>query len=93
MMDADIRNLVNLRGLDHRPMFGGIPRGGSTWLAPDEDGMAGDGVELILELTNNNDGDTDIYMCGPPPWMASVIRDLRKAGIPADKIHAEEFSF
>ena len=35
--------------------------------------------------------DHDVYLCGPEPWMASVRRDLRAAGVPAAQIHSEAF--
>jgi predicted ferric reductase len=34
----------------------------------------------------------DVYVCGPPPMMASVVEDLRKLNVPTDQIHFEQFS-
>jgi ferredoxin-NADP reductase len=33
-----------------------------------------------------------VYVCGPVPWMASVIADLKRAGVAADRIHSEAFT-
>ena len=35
----------------------------------------------------------DIYLCGPPPMMESLIASFRNLGIPSPSIHYEKFSF
>jgi predicted ferric reductase len=35
----------------------------------------------------------DAYLCGPPPWMDACRTALGKAGVPADRIHLEEFAW
>jgi len=35
----------------------------------------------------------EVFLCGPPPWMTAVRATLREAGVPADRIHAEEFAW
>ncbi|MGX6607565.1 ferredoxin reductase family protein [Micromonosporaceae bacterium Da 78-11] len=35
----------------------------------------------------------DVFLCGPPPWMAGVRATLREAGVGPDHIHAEEFAW
>jgi len=35
----------------------------------------------------------EAYLCGPPAWMAAVRADLRAAGLPAGRIHSEEFAW
>ncbi|WP_309476759.1 hypothetical protein [Arthrobacter sp. ISL-95] len=37
--------------------------------------------------------DADVYVCGPAPWAASVIRDVRSAGVPAEQLHYERFDW
>ncbi len=37
--------------------------------------------------------DHDAYLCGPPPWMDAARIALRQAGVPADRIHIEEFAW
>lgn len=37
-------------------------------------------------------GETGFYVCGPPVVMAKVIRALRGMGVPAGRIHSEQFS-
>ncbi|MFI5911860.1 ferric reductase-like transmembrane domain-containing protein [Dactylosporangium sp. NPDC051541] len=35
----------------------------------------------------------EAYLCGPPEWMAAVHTELRAAGLPAGRIHREEFAW
>jgi predicted ferric reductase len=35
----------------------------------------------------------EVYLCGPPPWMAAVRATLRTVGVPAGRIHVEEFAW
>ena len=37
--------------------------------------------------------DRDVFLCGPEPWTALVVRDLRAAGVPDRQIHSETFSW
>ena len=37
--------------------------------------------------------DHDVYLCGPPDWMALVRASLRRAGVPASQLHDERFSW
>jgi len=36
-------------------------------------------------------GEAEIYLCGPPAFMAATIEGLRLPGVPADRIHTESF--
>ena len=36
--------------------------------------------------------DRDVFVCGPPPMTAVVLRGLRELGVPRAQIHAERFS-
>ena len=40
-----------------------------------------------------NPADWDFYVCGPDMWMDAMEDDLRKAGVPAMRIHAEKFAW
>jgi predicted ferric reductase len=37
--------------------------------------------------------DAEVYVCGPTPLVEQVFQSAKDAGIPRDKIHAEEFEF
>ena len=36
--------------------------------------------------------DRDVFVCGPQPMTAVVLRGLRELGVPRAQIHAERFS-
>jgi predicted ferric reductase len=38
-------------------------------------------------------GNSDVYVCGPPPFTAAIVATSIKAGVPEDRIHHEAFSF
>ncbi|MDN4475722.1 ferredoxin reductase family protein [Demequina sp. SYSU T00192] len=35
----------------------------------------------------------DVYACGPQPWVEAVMDDAARAGVPAERRHAEEFAW
>lgn len=37
--------------------------------------------------------DADLYVCGPDPWMDSIVEDARVCGIPENQIHRESFDW
>jgi predicted ferric reductase len=37
--------------------------------------------------------DRDVYLCGPPDWNAAVRRTLAAAGVPAARLHVENFGW
>jgi len=51
----------------------------------------GDGFMTSDYLASNVLEGSDIYVCGPTPFLESVMRDLYALGIPEEKIHFEFF--
>lgn len=49
--------------------------------------------ELIDELLNNSPETADYYVCGPVGYISLVENVLLERNIPAEKIHAEKFTF
>jgi ring-1,2-phenylacetyl-CoA epoxidase subunit PaaE len=49
-------------------------------------------LQLIRENTNLSFSNTDFYMCGPSPMMASVTEALGALAIPESRIHKEYFT-
>jgi predicted ferric reductase len=45
-------------------------------------------VSIVPEIANS-----DVYICGPAAWTHAVVKSVKKAGTPADQIHAEEFAW
>ncbi|MBO0517656.1 ferredoxin reductase family protein [Streptomyces beijiangensis] len=37
--------------------------------------------------------DHDVFLCGPPGMAAAATASLAKAGVPADRIHSEQFTY
>jgi predicted ferric reductase len=65
------------------------PRGGDgSWLPRGHR----DGARVLADLLPDR-LHTDIYLCGPEPWMDAVIADARRAGIPDAHLHLERFSW
>ncbi|WP_432824693.1 ferredoxin reductase family protein [Dactylosporangium sp. CA-092794] len=64
-------------------------RGGS-WL-PGRSGSGGDLAQLRRLVPDV--ADHEVFLCGPPSWMAAVHRTLGHAGVPAGRIHAERFAW
>ncbi len=64
---------------------------------PSPDDAAGyshdhDGRITVQWLEKNTPFSTaDFYLCGPRPFLISLVRDLAKAGVPASRIHYEFF--
>jgi hypothetical protein len=46
-------------------------------------------VELIRRVLPSNN--YEYYVCGPPPMMEAVTKDLREWGVPDDDVHFEAF--
>ncbi|PVE58745.1 ferredoxin reductase family protein [Microbacterium testaceum] len=84
-----ITRLVRERGLRHAALLGPRARTASPWLPLSHAEWTG--PDLIRYVTPRP-ADTDVFLCGPPPWMAAVRADLRRAGVPAERIHLEAFT-
>ncbi|WP_314502553.1 ferredoxin reductase family protein [uncultured Microbacterium sp.] len=84
-----IRNLVAHRGMVHAPLSGPRNPGPSSWLSAGHGAWRG--PDLIRYLAPDLEA-YDVFVCGPVPWMASVIGDLRRAGVATDRIHSEAFT-
>lgn len=51
--------------------------------------LTGARVAALTEVTP----ETHVFLCGPGPMIDNLTRDLHRAGVPRDYIHAEHFSF
>lgn len=89
LFDQEFRMLADTRGL----LVGLLPghrRAPDSWLGPGVDHL--DDV-AALRTWIPDIADRDVYVCGPDPWTESVDRAARAAGVPADRIHLENFSW
>lgn len=84
-----IDRLVRERGLRHAPLPGPRARTTSPWLPASHAQWAGaDLIRYVSPLP----AETDVFLCGPQPWMDVVRTDLRRAGVPAERVHLEAFT-
>jgi predicted ferric reductase len=86
---TEVREIARIRGFRLYVLPG--PRAGlKSW-------MNNDG-------TNNPDlarlaimapwiSESDVYICGPQIWTELVVSSVTRSGVPADRIHAEEFAW
>ena len=83
----EIDRLVRSRGVRVAYVPGGRGPNGS-WLPAG----AGDEVTALARLAPDV-RDSDVFVCGPEDWMASVVYCLDRAGVPAAQIHVERFGW
>lgn len=48
-------------------------------------------IDYIIEKSGGIEN-KDFYICGPPPMMASLKKQLKQRGVPGTSIHTEEFA-
>ena len=61
-----------------------------SWL-PVESRHLGD-VEALTRIVPDI-AERDVYVCGNPAWMDTVIAAAHEAGVPHDAVHHERFSY
>jgi ferredoxin-NADP reductase len=81
--------LARERGL--RPVWlSGRRRSPDSWLG---DGAGPSDDLTLLRQWVPDIADRDVYLCGPPAWTAAVRRTLAAAGLPAARLHVENFGW
>jgi len=85
----ELEQLASERGL-HVLRLPGRRRSDDSWL--------GDGIVPADDLTALTHwvpdiAERDVYVCGPAPWTALVVRTLTAAGLPQDRLHLETFAW
>jgi predicted ferric reductase len=84
----EIRAIAAAKGAACYTMIGHRPHYASSWMsATDVDR----GVTLATIFPNLDD--SDVFLCGPTPWLDLVEEDVRSSGIRANQIHAERFDW
>ncbi|MGF1653446.1 MAG: ferric reductase-like transmembrane domain-containing protein [Actinomycetales bacterium] len=85
----DLSDLSLRRGVEVIPLEGPRSAARASWLPADAAERIGD-AEAITHLVADI-ADRDVYVSGPPEWVALVLKALRAAGVPADQVHADSF--
>ena len=68
----------------------GHRRGPDSWLG---DGLPPVDDVTVLRHWLPDIAQRDVFVCGPEPWTADVVRTALAAGVPAERIHTESFGW
>jgi len=85
----ELDQLAESRGVRLIPLVGPRAAAGS-WLPAAYPEYSD--VEALLSLAPDIAGH-DVYVCGPDPWTAAVLRAARRAGVPTARLHRERFGW
>jgi predicted ferric reductase len=69
----------------------GPRRADGSWLPAGTDLPVDDSAALLQIVPDV--AQRDLFVCGPPAWMAAVRRAARTAGVRTDQIHTEDFGW
>lgn len=84
----EVRVIAAAKGAACYTMIGHRSRATSSWMsAADVDR----GVTLATAFPDL--ADSDVFLCGPTPWLDLVEADVRAAGLRPHQIHAERFDW
>ncbi|EAR24596.1 putative oxidoreductase [marine actinobacterium PHSC20C1] len=84
----EIRAIAAAKGAACYEMIGHRPASTASWMsAADVDR----GVTLATAFPDL--ADSDVFLCGPTPWLDLVEADVRTAGIRPHQIHSERFDW
>ena len=85
---GEVLALAKEKGIAVATMVGSRAGSGPGWMTQ-EAADAGTTIQsLFPELKNS-----DLYLCGPTPWLDLVEADARAAGLPDHQLHAERFDW
>ncbi|MDR6988149.1 putative ferric reductase [Paenarthrobacter nitroguajacolicus] len=87
-LGREIMALCQARGVTLFHLTGPRSTGNHAWL-PESAATAGFTLSSYVPGITGS----DVYICGPTPWAASVIRDAEAAGVPAEQLHYERFDW
>lgn len=83
----EIEAIARTRGVN--VIFLPGPRGArGSWLPAGHRNPLASLMRMVPFLTRS-----DVFVCGPEPWMESVVETLHAGGVPEDQIHVERFGW
>ncbi len=86
----ELRALADARGARYLLVEGHRIRGRESWL-PAQAAHLGD-AQALKELVPDV-ADHEVYLCGADGWMQAARAAAHAAGVPADAVHLERFSY
>ena len=89
-LQDDVERLVADGSLRVQDLVGPRSTSGTSWLPAHLAQVPG---PQALRLLVPNLADCDVYVCGAAPWVEAVVTDARAAGVPADALHSERFTW
>ena len=90
VLGDELRALAAARGARLVTIEGTRVTTRSSWL-PAQAGHLTD-EQALLEITPDL-AERDVFICGAPAWMDAVSAAARRAGLPADQLHVERFTY
>ncbi|MBZ5738585.1 ferredoxin reductase family protein [Nocardioides mangrovi] len=87
---AEFVALMQQRGLEVLALPG-PRRAPDSWLGQGAAGPHADLDALMFWIPDL--AERDVYLCGPSPWADLVRADLRRAGLPPERLHVETFGW
>jgi predicted ferric reductase len=86
---GELEWLARQRGVRVSCLLG--PRAGRpSWLPAS---LAGAGDAAMLRRLAPLSADSHVYVCGPPDWMAAACAAAQAVGVPAERLHTEQFAW
>ena len=85
---GEILQLAERKGGEVTTMIGQRARTGPGWMTQADADRGLTILGLFPDLL-----ESDLYLCGPTPWLDLVEAEARAAGIPDHQIHAERFDW
>ncbi|NKQ56709.1 oxidoreductase [Amycolatopsis sp. K13G38] len=89
LFEREFRVLARERGLGLM-WLPGHRRAPDSWIGTNADG-ADDLTALTVWVPDI--AERDVYVCGPEAWTAAVRRTVEAAGVPAERLHIENFKW
>lgn len=84
----EIRQIAAAKGATVYTMLGRRSSAGARWM-PEADARRG----VTMASVFPNLAQSDLYVCGPTPWLDLVEADARALGIPEHQLHSERFDW
>lgn len=85
---GEILDLARRKGIAVTTMIGPRATTGPGWLTQEQADAGVTIRTLFPDLASS-----DLYLCGPTPWLDLVEADARAAGLPDHQVHAERFDW
>ncbi|TCC21558.1 ferric reductase-like transmembrane domain-containing protein [Kribbella sindirgiensis] len=87
---SELEQLARVRGITLHWLLGGRPGTRSSWLP--ESAASWSDEDAVRQVVPGIE-QYDVYVCGPDRWMDAMCAAVCAAGLPANQLHQERFSW